>query len=398
MTAHVGVEPHSEVSTSRVSPKDKPTDMRIGLNLLHALPEIGGGWNYIANLVAGLGECDDTNTYVAFVTRASECLVPAKPNFESVIIDIRSASRVQRVVFENTVLQVVAKRHKLDCMHWFANTQALINAVPGVVTVYDLASFLHAASRVKRYYLRLMISVTAKRASVLLPISQATAQELHQILNVDLARMVVIPPVLNSQFKLATAEEIASFRAKYRLPDRFWLYVAHMYPHKNHVRLLQAYRGLKSSGFAPWPLVLRGDPHGAEVQVRDMITYLDLERDVIFLLPLSQEELPVLYSAATALVFPSLYEGGGIPVVEAMACGCPVIASSIPPVMEFAGEAASYFDPRDPAAIGQAMMALQYDTEQQEKNRQAGLARAEEFIASRVVGNLLAAYSKTVKG
>lgn len=373
--------------------------MRIGLNLLHALPEIGGGWNYIANLVSALGECDKTNTYIAFVTTVSECLVPAKPNFRRLRINIRPGSRVQRVVYENIMLQLLAHKQQLDCMHWFASTQALINAVPGVVTVYDLHPFYRFAnlSLVERFYRQFMMAVTTKRAPLLLPISQATAQDLQLVLHANPARMVVIPVILGLRFEPAAAEEVVGFVDKYKLPDRFWLYVAHMQPHKNHLRLLQAYYELKLSGFTPWPLVLRGDPKGAEADVMEAIVHLNLKRDVIILSRLDEAELPILYSAATALVFPSLYEGGGIPVVEAMACGCPVIASDIPPVKEFAGDAASYFDPTDSVAIAGTMRTFQSFADQRKRNRDAGLTRAMRFRAQAMVGKLLSAYSRVVE-
>jgi glycosyltransferase involved in cell wall biosynthesis len=372
--------------------------VRIGLNLLHALPEIGGGWNYIENLVTALGECDDTNTYIAFVTRVSECLVPAQSNFEKVLINIRSESRPQRILYENTLLQGLAYQHRLDCMHWFANVQAVVNTVPSAVTIYDLQAFVNPSvfPPVQRVYLRWRIPSTVRRAAVLLPISQATGRALKQILAADPKRMLTIPPILESQFEPVAAEEVKDFRAKYRLPERFWLYVAHLYPHKNHVCLLRAYHRLKGSGFEPWPLVLRGDPIGAEADVHQTLRQLNLEQDVIWLPRLERTELPVLYSSASALIFPSLYEGGGIPVIEAMACGCPVAASSIPAVMEFGGEAVSYFDPKDVKAIGQAMMTLQCDAKQQESSRKLGFVRAIDFRASKVIDKLLTAYSKAL--
>ncbi len=370
--------------------------MRIGLNLLHALPEIGGGWNYIANLVGALGECDDANTYMAFVNGESECLVPNKPNFVSMPVNIHPDSRLQRVIYENTILQPLAYKYKLDCMHWFANTQAVFNSVPGVVTIYDLQAFMNMAafSLTKKFYLRIMIHLTCKRASLLLPMSQATAQELEKRLDADRAHMVVIPPVLPWKFQQVAASEASDFKVKYRLPGKFWLYVAHFYHHKNHRRLLHAYHQLILNGFNPWPLVLRGDDHGAEKIVIQAIAHFNLGQNVIFLPRLNENELKFLYTTATALVFPSLYEGGGIPVLEAMGCGCLVVAANIPPVLEFAGDAASYFDPMDIDAIAKAMATFQNTSSDWKNKRQAGLARTAEFRPQLVVNKLLKAYAR----
>jgi len=370
--------------------------MRIGLNLLHALPEIGGGWNYIANLVGALGQCDETNSYIAFVTRESEYLVPAKPNFRSVLIGIRSVSRLQRILYENTFLQVMARNYNLDCMHWFANTQALINTVPGVVTIHDLGVFENAVAfpQIKRVYLHLMMMITAKRAKMLLPVSRSTANKLQKLLHIDPSRMVVIPVMLPPNFVRFPPDAVTKFKAKYGLPNEFWLYVAHFYPHKNHVRLIYAYHQLKLSGVNPWPLILRGDPQGAETQVSELITSLGLEDHVILLPRLDNREMPLLYSAATALIFPSLYEGGGIPVIEAMTCSCPVVASNIPAVQEFAGDAALYFDPTDVASICEAMRIFQNSPQKREACRRLGLVRAAEFRPERLVNRLLQAYTK----
>jgi glycosyltransferase involved in cell wall biosynthesis len=373
--------------------------MRIGLNLLHALPEIGGGWNYIANLVRALAEHDNTNTYIAFVTEVSECIVPPNSNITTVRIGLRSAIRAQRVLYENSILQLLAIRHHLDCMHWFASTQAFMNSVPGAVTVYDMQPFLHLAnySRAKRIYLQVMVSRSARRARMFLPMSEATAQDLSRVLNVGRARMTVIPPIMEARFKPATAEAVAGLRIKYKLPEKFWLYTAHMYPHKNHVRLLHAYRMLKSGKTAPWPLILRGDPAGAEHEVLTAITHLDLQKDVIMLPRLGEEELPLLYSAASALIFPSLYEGGGMPVSEAMACGCPVIASDISATREFAGDAALYFSPLSIDSIAEAMQDFQNHVADEERMRRLGLIRATEFRALPVIRKLLGAYTSTVQ-
>ena len=124
---------------------------------------------------------------------------------------------------------------------------------------------------------------------------------------------------------------------------------------------------------------------------------LGLENNVRFLPRLGEGELPVLSSAASAIVFPSLYEGGGIPVIEAMACGCPVIAANIPPVRKYAGDAASYFDPNDVASIAEAMSSIQGgDPKDCCLKRCAGLDRSAEFRPQLVVPKLLNAYASAL--
>lgn len=357
------------------------------------MPDITGVWSYIGGLLSALSRCAAADTFVAFVSPESESLVPGRGPFESVRIDLRASVRPLRVAYENTAFCSLARRHRLDCLHWFSGTAGLPRPAPAVVTIYDLQPYLRLSpySWHKRLYLKLMTAQTIRRARLLLPMSEATAAGLTRILGVAPDRMTVIPPVLDEQFRPAAPGEAAGFRERRRLPGRFWLYVAHFYPHKNHLRLLQAYASLKPDGQA-WPLVFRGDDKGAEVEVREAIRELGLQNDVILLPRLEREELRLLYAAATALIFPSLYEGGGMPVVEAMACGLPVAVSRIPPVLEFAGPGALYFNPRETGAIAGAMRRLAGEPARLEAARREGLARASHFRAEAVVPRLRGAY------
>ncbi len=371
------------------------SNLRIGLNLLPALPEITGAWNYIQGLLQALARADRTDTFIAFVARESESLVPAQANFERVRVDIRSSVRIWRIAYENTAFYALARRHRLDCLHWFAGTQAVFSPAPSVVTIYDLQPYLRLSpySWNKRLYLKFLTMQAVRQARVILPMSEATAADLIRILGTDPARLAVIPPVVGDEFRPADPGEVAAFRERYRLAGGFWLYVAHFYPHKNHLRLLEAYAALRREGPA-WPLVFRGDDRGAERQVRERARELGLHNDVRFLERVEREELPLLYSAAAALVFPSLYEGGGLPVIEAMACGLPVAASRIPPVAEFAGTAAPGFNPADVPSIAAAMRELAGSTEIREDRRRQGLARAAGFRAETVIPRLLGAYAR----
>jgi glycosyltransferase involved in cell wall biosynthesis len=177
----------------------------------------------------------------------------------------------------------------------------------------------------------------------------------------------------------------------------FWLYVAHFYQHKNHVSLLKACAYLKSSGFSPWPLVLRGDRKDASDIVIQTISALDLHESVILLPRLDLSEMPALYSAAAALVFPSFYEGGGLPICEAMACGCPVVAASIAAVQEYSGGLASYFDPGDVVSIARSMKCVQEDESLRRKLAADGPSQAAKFDGKIAAHGILSVYEETMK-
>jgi glycosyltransferase involved in cell wall biosynthesis len=368
--------------------------LRIGLNLLHALPEIGGGWNYIANLVSALAAHERRHRYVAFATQRSRELIPDSPQFELRLVGIDARRRGSRVVYENTLLQRSVRRERLDCLHWFANGDGIWNAAPAVVTVYDLQPVMNIAghSLLKRTYIRWRLRAAVRRAAWLLPISGATAQALTRDLRADPARCTVVPAILEEFFKPAQRDEVERFRSAQALPAEFFLYVANFYPHKNHLALLQAYRDLKTRGATPWPLVLRGDPGGAENEVHAAVRDLDLAGDVRFLERLRREELPFLYGCASALVFPSAYEGAGMPLVEAMACGCPVLASDLPVVREAAGDASLCFNSGDVAAIAATMREVQTGDSLRARLRAAGPERAKRHRPSEVVRTLAQVY------
>lgn len=368
---------------------------RVGLNLLHAIPEIGGGWNYIQGIVRALAGVKDLQ-FVAFATPASAALLPERHSFEVVMTELEARRRALRVFMENTSLFVEAQRRRLDCLHWFANVHGIRNAVPALVTAYDLYPFYDDAvlKPAKRIYVRTMLRRTAASKAVILPISEATAAAWMDRLHVPRSRLAVVRPIIDEKFRPALDGEAEQFRRRMGLPPEFWLYVAHMSPHKNHARLIEAFRRLMRSGFKPLPLVLRGDDDGAHMCSIDTMLGSDMPDHVRRLPRLSAEDLPRLYATATAMIYPSLHEGGAMPVLEAMACGCPVVASSIPVVRESAGDAAILFDPGDVAAIAEAIRTCQKDRGRLERGRVEGLRRAEAYRREAVLPELISAYRR----
>jgi glycosyltransferase involved in cell wall biosynthesis len=374
--------------------------VRIGLNLLHAQPEIGGGWNYIANLVAGLAEYAGDHEFVAFVTDASAVIVPSHPQFRRVRVPLRATSRSQRVLYENFRLPALASRMQVDVLHWFANTCAPLSRVANVVTVYDLLAFTPAApwGMVKLAYLRTMTRFAVSSAERLLPISNATGVALRTRLHARPERITVIPPVLPRRIQPQSAERVADFKKRHALPDHYWLYVAHFYSHKNHKTLVEAYQHLTSlDGVASWPLVLRGDGSRGLQDTRRQVHEAGLDGKVLFLPRLDDTDLPALYTGASALVFPSTFEGSGIPVIEAMACGCPVVATAQPAVVESGRDAIWAIEHPTPAAFCQAMRTMQSDAGRRAEMSKCGLERAVHFRSDAIVPLLLEVYAGTAR-
>jgi len=368
---------------------------RIGLNLLHALPEIGGGWTYIRNLVRVATTAMPDADVVAFVTNDSEALLPAGGRAEVVRVGLDARWRAARVAYENSLLYGTTRRARVDCLHWFANTVGILTPAASVVTVYDLL-VLHAPERfppVKRAYLTRMLRQTARRADVLAPMSPATGRDLHERLGVPEDRLVVVPNPVDPALRPAPATAVDVLRARYALPAAFWLYVAHAYPHKNHVRLLEAYADARRAlGAEAWPLVLRGDRLDTDDSLTEAIGRLGLGAHVHFLPRLGDGEMPALYSAAGAVVFPSLFEGAGLPLVEAIACGCPVLSADIPAARDLLGATATYFTPTDVRGMAAAMVAYARAPGRRAADRARGIEIASRYSDGAVAEQLRTCY------
>jgi glycosyltransferase involved in cell wall biosynthesis len=308
---------------------------------------------------------------------------------------INGSNRISRIFYENSFLQWRAKIDNIDVMHWFANTQAVYNTKPSVVTVHDLLPFHNpkAYPLLNRLYLRLMLPQSLRNANIIAPVSETTMLDIQNTFNVNLKKMVVIQAIIDDAFMPVTSDKIVEFRNRYELPDKYWLYVAHYYPHKNHERLFKAIALLKVKKTS-WPLVLCGSKNGAEKLIAETLRSVGVEKDVIWLPRIEDKDMPNLYSAASALVFPSLFEGGGIPVMEAMACGCPVVASDLPTTREFATDAVLCFNGEVIDDIANAMMRFEEDKKLLEYYKMRGLEKAKKYRKETVIPILLDAYKK----
>jgi glycosyltransferase involved in cell wall biosynthesis len=200
---------------------------------------------------------------------------------------------------------------------------------------------------------------------------------------------------VDDRFHPSTPAETVALRERWHLPSNFWLYVANFYPHKNHARLLLAYDCYRRQWRRQaWPLVLCGAPALEYSRIRDLASRLGLAEEILFIHGLADTEMPALYSAASALVFPSEYEGFGIPLVEAMACACPIVAADIAAVREFGAGSTISFAAESVESIAGAMIRLQDDEGCRVSLAEAGLKTAERYRDSVIVQRLMDAYQR----
>lgn len=255
-----------------------------------------------------------------------------------------------RIIWEQVVWPWRARRDRLDLIHSMAFAMPRLAACPAVVTIYDL-SFIHYPDSFparQRQYLEMATADSCRRARRLIAISESGRQDIHRTYGVPLERIDVVTPGVDAAYRPLPPDDVAAFRHRHGLPDRFLLHVGTLQPRKNVPLLLDA---LALLGRDDAPLVLVGGKGWLYDAIFSRASVLGLDARVRFAGYVDDDELPLWYNAAAALVMPSLYEGFGLPVVEAMACATPVVAAAASSLPEAGGTAALYFPPDDAGAL-----------------------------------------------
>lgn len=263
---------------------------------------------------------------------------------------------------------------------------------PTALTCYDTLPLVYPQyfSAMQRVIYRLAHTIALRTARVVLAISEATRVDLTRFFRISPDRIRVTPLAADSHLQPPSPGAIEAARRKYSLPDTYALYLGINKPHKNLVRLVKAWRSLDAAHNAK--LIIAGYWDARYPQVKAMVEEASLKNEIIFLGPIAEADLPALYGGATLFVFPSLYEGFGLPVLEAMACGTPVACSDVSSLPEVAGDAGLLFDPLSIESIADAIARALRDADLRADLRQRGLARASQFTWQRVAQQTIEAY------
>ena len=303
--------------------------------------------------------------------------------------------RLARIAWEQAVWPWAARRDRLDLLHSMAFAMPRLAPCPTVVTIYDL-SFVHdpdSFPALQRRYLERVTADSCRRARRLIAISESGRQDIHRVYGVPLERIDVVMPGVAAAYRPLPAEEVAAFRRRLDLPERFLLHVGTLQPRKNVPLLLDA---LALLGRDDAPLVLVGGKGWLYEAIFARVAALGLERRVRFAGYVDDDDLPLWYNAAAALVLPSRYEGFGLPIVEALACGTPVVAANASSLPEAGGGAALYFDPNDAGELAACLAGILDRPEVATRLRTAGPEQARRFSWARAGQETAAVYHRAL--
>ena len=359
--------------------------LRIGVNALYLIPGgVGGTEIYLRSLLTGLAEIDHDNQYVVFTNRETGIdIAPEQSNFTVEPLNVRAAFRPGRILIEQTSLPSAVRRMRLDVLLNPGFTAPLLCAVPSVTVFHDLQHKRHP--EFFRWFdlpfWRALLYGSAHRATRLIAVSDATRNDLLRFYKLDPGKIRVVPHGVDPAFFTIGRERVSA--------QPMVLCVSTLHPHKNLERLIRVFTGLRASR-PEYSLTIAG-LHGFHTGILEgLIESLNARASVRLTGWIPREELYGLFRQAAIFVYPSTFEGFGMPVLEALAAGLPSACSSVEPIPSVAAGAAIYFDPHDDEAMLQALIRLMEEPELRARLAAQGPERAGCFSWNKTAESTLA--------
>ncbi|WP_180540160.1 glycosyltransferase family 4 protein [Nevskia soli] len=351
--------------------------LRIGVNALYLIPGgVGGTEIYLRGLLEAIASVDRINDYFIFRNRETgPSLTPARPNFHDCPQPLNAVFRPARIVYEQTVLPFAVQRHAIDVVLNAGFTAPLLCRCPMITVFHDL-QYKHHPEFFRWFDLpfwRALLPLSAARSQRLVTLSEAVKRDLESFYRIDPSRIAVIPHGVEPEFARLAVRRLA------RPPtSKLLLTVSTLHPHKNMNALLKAFRAFLYSepGWQLRVIGLKGfEASAIEALRRD----LGLEQSVEIPGWLQRGEVYRSFADARALIYPSKFEGFGIPVLEALTAGVPTACSRLPSLLEIAGGSARFFDPESVDDIESAMRDVTLDEVLRARLQASGLVRAQAF-------------------
>lgn len=367
--------------------------MRIGIFADRIGSKGGGLETYERELIKGFMEIDGQNQYVIFgcSQKAIEKSLGRHPRFT--FMTVSKNSKFLRLSL--TLPYELAKNH-LDIVH-ICMVPPVFCPHKYIMTVHDLAPFIHPEFFPKRILLRLnpLLKKGIKNADKIITVSEATKRDVIRLFGIDAHKIIVIPHGIDSHYKPVEDKKSAvTLLKKYGIAGKYILYVGRIQARKNISSLIQAFQLLKKRRKLEHKLVLVGKMMWESKEFYKEIDNLDIREDVILTDHAPYSDLPFFYNNADAFVYPSLFEGFGLPPLEAMACGTPVIVSNMTSIPEVVGDAALFVDPYDISSIAEGMEKLLSSDNLKKDLIKKGFQRAKQFSWKETAKKTLSVYEQ----
>ena len=351
--------------------------MRIGIDA-RKLHDFGIG-TYIRNLLRQLARLDhDTEFVLLSRPEDRETLASLGENFRPVAETSGTYS-----IAEQLRIPLALRREGVTLFHAPHYVLPPLVGCRSVVTIHDCIHLMfpqYLPSRMALTYARTAIGLAARRAARILTVSDSSKRDILRFVDAPPEKIDVIYNAYDERFAVEPREEdVIRVRERYQLSDEFVLYAGNVKPHKNLERLIHAFDLVRKRGLGHLKLVMIGDEISKYTALRRAVHRHQLHKYVRFLGYLPEETLAVMYRLAGVFVFPSLYEGFGLPPLEAMASGTPVVTSNVSSLPEVAGDAAILVDPYEPEAIADGIYRVLTDEQLRRDLRRRGVARAKQF-------------------
>lgn len=328
----------------------------------------------------------------------------ARGRMKIIPVDERWRPPVRNIWWHQQVLPRWLDDQQIDVLHVPSYRRMVCSAHCNLIsTIHDLAPF-HVKKKydlARMLYGRLVVKLLARRQNGIIAVSTSTARDVERFFGVPVQKQnVILNGIDHTRFNLGDPVEARTLVGqRWQLAEPFFLYVSRLeHPAKNHTRLIESFNQFKADTGSPWQLVLAGsDWHGAE-HIHAAARQSPYSRDIRFLGFVEDAVLPDLYRAASVMVYPSLFEGFGLPPIEAMACGCPVICSNRGSLSEVVGTAARIINPEDTADMAGALQDIATHREKRESLIQAGLLNSRRFNWEENAKRVMEVYEKPFTG
>ena len=369
--------------------------MRIGIEAQRIFRPRKHGMDVVAiELIKNLQEIDNNNDYTIFGRSGINDVLPNVPNYH-----IDTFSAFTYADWEQIKLPGRLKRLKLDLLHCTANTAPLFPSVPLVVTIHDIIYLEQVDFKGSTYqnlgnlYRRFIVPRIAKKARLILTVSEFERENIIKTLRLPADKVKVlyngVAPQFNNQYGSETVEE---FKKKFNLPSQFIMFLGNTAPKKNTLNVIKAYVDYCTQATDPVPIVLLDYKKDLVEKILNDLGQPSLLSHFVFPGYVPYAQIPLMYNAATLFLYPSLRESFGLPILEAMACGVPVITSNTSSMPEVAGDAAEIIDPFKYKDLSQSILKVLTNEDLRNRHKQKGLERAQKFTWRKSAEELLEIY------